>query len=452
MINKNNLLKLIQEVIGITGLALCSLSYAQESGNSIPDSFVKALTDGKVSLLLNYRYEYADDPTKTNDAHASTLRTVLGYQTGRTHGLAGYVEVENVHVIGNELYNSGSNGKVNHSVVVDPQGTELNQAYISFAKEGRYGIPLLKDTEIRAGRQLISYRNAPAHRFVGPVVWRQNWQSFDGFTLNNTSLADTRIHMSYIYNINRIFGDDHPAMGDKDVDGYMFNVQYTGFPLSKLEVYAHLLDFKNTTASPAFGFYQSTDTFGVRFNGSRNITDKAKLIYAAEYAHQSDAHSNPHDIDSDYFLGELALAFDLDGEIVQSATIKGGYELLSGDGGADRFTTPLATLHAYQGWADKFLNTPGDGIKDIYVFANTKVFSGYNLTMVYHDLSSDNDGYDYGTEFDIVLSKSFKKYFTAGIKYADYDADSNALNLVRNANAGQSNDVGKLWAFLRFKY
>jgi len=30
------------------------------------------------------------------------------------------------------------------------------------------------------------------------------------------------------------------------------------------------------------------------------------------------------------------------------------------------FATPLATLHQFEGWADKFLTTPANGIKDLY--------------------------------------------------------------------------------------
>ena len=38
-----------------------------------------------------------------------------------------------------------------------------------------------------------------------------------------------------------------------------------------------------------------------------------------------------------------------------------GYEELGSDGGVAAFQTPLATLHAFNGWADLFLTTPGDG-------------------------------------------------------------------------------------------
>ena len=46
--------------------------------------------------------------------------------------------------------------------------------------------------------------------------------------------------------------------------------------------------------------------------------------------------------------------------------IGGGYEVLGADDGAalTSFQTPLATLHKFQGWADKFLTTPPNGIRE----------------------------------------------------------------------------------------
>jgi len=46
-----------------------------------------------------------------------------------------------------------------------------------------------------------------------------------------------------------------------------------------------------------------------------------------------------------------------------------GYEVLEGNG-AIGFATPLATLHAFNGWADMFLTTPANGLKDLYFRAS----------------------------------------------------------------------------------
>jgi len=50
------------------------------------DSIVEALTTGKFNLLLNYRFVHVDDPTTLKGAYASTLRTVIGYETGHFYG------------------------------------------------------------------------------------------------------------------------------------------------------------------------------------------------------------------------------------------------------------------------------------------------------------------------------------------------------------------------------
>ena len=44
-----------------------------------------------------------------------------------------------------------------------------------------------------------------------------------------------------------------------------------------------------------------------------------------------------------------------------------GYEVLGSDDGKKGFATPLATGHKFQGFADKFLTTPNDGVQDLYV-------------------------------------------------------------------------------------
>ena len=117
----------------------------------------------------------------------------------------------------------------------------------------------------------------------------------------------------------------------------------------------------------------------------------------------------------------------------------------------ESFQTPLGTNHAFQGFADRFLVTPGDGIRDIFATINAKV-AGAQFSTGYHVFNADRDGYRYGTEWDVLIERVFAKRFLAGVKYADYRADRNVLNVARNTAGEQTFDLAKFWAYLQFTY
>ncbi len=134
-------------------------------------SFTEALTSGTASGDIRYRYEFVDQDNSLNNARASTIRTRLGYRTGEYQGFEAFLEAENVTAVGNENYNSTINGNTKRSVVADPTETEINQAYLRYKG--------FENTSLTYGRQRIALDN---HRFIGNVGWRQNEQTFDGFT------------------------------------------------------------------------------------------------------------------------------------------------------------------------------------------------------------------------------------------------------------------------------
>ncbi len=80
MTHKIKFLSLLQIIVGITGIVLCSLSNAAVAKSSQSDLFNNAMTDGKFHLLLNYRFEHVDGPTNLKDAYASTLRSVIAHE------------------------------------------------------------------------------------------------------------------------------------------------------------------------------------------------------------------------------------------------------------------------------------------------------------------------------------------------------------------------------------
>ena len=160
------------------------------------DAFIDALTSGKVNLDIQYRFEHVDQDGFSNNAKASTVRTRIGYLTGAYYGFKAFLEFENTTEVGADDYNSPgpeSPNKSNHPIVADPTFTEVNQAYL------QYSAPL--DTTVRFGRQRIKLDN---DRFIGNVGFRQNEQTYDALSIQNTNIDDVTIFYSYLTNVNGV--------------------------------------------------------------------------------------------------------------------------------------------------------------------------------------------------------------------------------------------------------
>ncbi len=372
------------------------------------------ISESKLSLNFRYRYEFVDQDGFTKDAYASTLRTRFAYRSPYFSNVGFLIEFDDVRSIGNDLYNSTRNGNTNRPVVADPEGTEVNQALILYRG--------IEKTVIRAGRRRITLDN---HRFIGDVGWRQNDQTYDSFSLTNRSLPETTIEYAYIDNVNRVFG---PASGTPPAefqsDSHILNVKHDWLPNWDVTAYVYLLDLEDLPLS-------SSKTFGIRINGSNAVSDRTSTSYTMEYAHQKNYGDNPNNYSADYFLLEGALT---------SAGITGklGYEVLEGNP-VQAFQTPLATLHAFQGWADKFLTTPSDGIEDLYFSIATKI-RGANISVIYHRFNPENGDPDYGSEWDLIIKKPLAEHYSIVLKYADYDARSFAT------------DTEKLWIMFTAKF
>ncbi len=388
------------------------------------DAVWEALTRGKVDFAMRYRFEYKDDHVASSRAKSSTLRTTVGYRTGSLFGFGGYVQFEDITSIGSESYNDGgTNRRTEYATIVDPEGTEVNQAYVFF--DGLKGTPILRETTLRYGRQVIEYAD---QRFIGTVPWRQNQQTYDGFTLVNKSLPDTIFNYAYVHNVKRIFGEDNPVanLSNFNVDNtHFFHLSYDGFSLGKLSAFAYLINFENQG-----GFFLSAATYGGRFNGGHDLTDEFKLLYTVEAAHQTDYDDNVADLDTNYYKIVIGGTHKLGG-LFESVTARVAYVVLEGDGGTDVFQMPFGTNHAFQGWSDKFLVTPKDGVEDLWVSLGTSI-KGVKIMAVYHDFSSDNLDYDYGSELDLLIVKGFAKRYELGVEISGYWDDRNATNLARN--------------------
>lgn len=402
----------------------------QHAGQTPANSLVGAITHGTPSLDMRYRYETVDQDALAQNARASTLRTRVGYVTGAFGGFKAGVELENISNLGSESYNNTYNGKSAYPVVADPDDSDINQLYVSYS-----GAALPKSA-ITVGRQIINLDN---QRFVGTVEWRQNNQTFDAASFSSQYIDHAVFYYAYVSHVNRVFGPDSPSganVGKFKSSSHLINASYEFDPSLKLTGYTYLLDFSNGTAV-------SSATYGLRLTGKYAVNQDVKLLYTAEVAHQADYAGNPSHISENYTLLEPGIAWN-------GWTGKAGYEVLHGNG-TTAFQTPLATLHAFNGWADKFLSTPVNGLEDVYASLNYKVpfggnwLKGLDTTVAYHDFKSDVGGIHYGKEWDASIMQTFFEHYTVGLKFADYNADE--------ASAGNATrDTAKTMMWLQIKY
>ncbi len=376
------------------------------------DEFSKALMSGKVLFNSRYRFEHVDQDGLAEKANANTLRTRLGYETQKFHDVSALVEMENITDVGSEHYNNTINGKNTYPTVGDIDGTHLNRAIISYS-----GIP---QTNVNLGRQNIILDN---QRWLGAVDWRQNDQTFDALTITNATIPNTSIFYGYANQVNKTLGDRSAAGTWDHSNIHLFNASYTGFPIGKIIGYSYLIDTPDSLAS-------STKTFGGRFEGKQAINESFNALLSAEYARQSDYADNTASYDLDYFSVEPGLNF---GEW----TVKAQYESIEGNG-TQAVQFPLATLHAFNGWADKLTTTPANGLIDmnvgvVYVAKSDNTYvNGIKAQAFYHDYTPERgSGADYGTEWNASVEQTFKTNYTVGIKYANYQAESFATDTVK---------------------
>jgi len=377
----------------------------ENSYNTTIDDISNAIKNGTAYINARYRFEAVDVEGFDKKASASTLRTKLGFKTAVWNNFQFGIEAENISEIGADDYNSTTNGNTTYPTVVDVEGTELNESWVSFTG--------INDTTVKFGRQTVKLDN---QRFVGNVGWRQNDQTYDALAVINSSIPDTTLTYGYVYNVNRIFGNDHIA-GDLNTDTHLFNAAYNGLPeIGSVTAYSYLLDVDNAASA-------SSATYGLSVIGQQNINEDTSLSYHAEYALQSDYGNNPISYDTDYYRIQSGINYN-------NFSAKVGLEVLGSDNGAASFSTPLATLHAHNGWADQFLSTPANGLEDIYGIVSYKIddvskyLDGTKLILAYHDFSSDEGSTDYGNEWNFSINQTLHDNYTIGIKYANYDADS----------------------------
>lgn len=394
-------MRLLPGLLGLAALAVPSLASAAET----PKGLI---------LESRLRYETVSQDGFSKDAQAVTLRTRLGFETPVFHGFKVLVEGENITAL-SDSYNSSTNGKTDYPLVTDPETTELNRAQVSWT--GTQG-------EAVVGRQRLILNNA---RFVGNVGFRQNEQTFDAVKLVYRPSAKVSVTYAYIDKVHRIFGEDHPQ-GNWRSDSHLIQAD-AKTSLGQVSAYGYLLDFANAPT-------QSSATWGARLTGSRPLKAGLSATYEAEYARQTDYRNSPTRFDLDY----IALSAGLK---TKANALSLSFEQLDGDGRRG-FSTPLATLHAYQGWADVFLTTPANGVRDLSL-TGSSVLKGphgkpVKIQAALHQFDESGGGAVLGQELDASISMPLTPKIGAELKVAAFQGDRPAFP-----------DRTKIWLTLEFK-
>ncbi len=405
------------------------IAFAVANSSAIADDMTKSIEDaltfgngGAVKIDLNTRYENVNQDNvrvpalrgiplpasrQPVTANAVTTRLRLGLLSPKFHGVQGYAEYQGLYAMDSN-YNSTRNGKGEYSIVADPYENELDQLWLSYE-----GIP---DTIIKGGRQIIQFDD---QRFIGNVGWRQLQQTFDSALIANKSINNLTINAGYIGRAKTV------TATTEGLTAPILNVNYNFGDYGNLIGYAYWLDFTDPDV-----YFKSNQSYGLRFVNSekpRKFFEHYSFLYTAEWSIQSDYQNSPRD----YTVNRYNL---MGGFSAYMFSFQGAMEQLDGVGKNKAFQTPLGTNFAFQGWADQFLVTPDNGIRDVFGTVTTKLDNdSIILSGIYHNFYDDTGNIHYGKEWDFRAVKKFGRHYSLLAQYAYYDADQ------------YSTDTQKIW-------
>ena len=402
--------------LALTGaVAIFSGLCAQEPGGS----------DLKDRLILDTRVRFESvDQQWGGDADALTLRARLGFESEDYDGFQFLIEGEFSGSADSGDFDAypGAAGTPGKAVIADGKTAELNRAQIKYSSG---------DFTAILGRQRIILDNA---RFVGNLGWRQNEQTYDAATFVYKPSAQSQLVYAYVDRVQRIFGSEAVATAQRrlNTEAHVVNFNYKPDESSQYGLYLYDLGVKTAPGA-------SSSTLGGFYQGSVDLENGWNMTSRFEYAKQFDNSTSPAsaDFSLDYLHAFVSGKKD-------ALTLGFGWEILDGDG-ARGFSTPLATLHAFNGWADVFLATPALGLDDKYVWAGYKFDASKSAKLVYHQFESDRGGIGYGDEVDLVFGWKLSDAATLTAKYANYNGK-------RTGPGGLKIDRSKLWLQVDYKY
>ena len=371
-------------------------------------SVVDALTKGKASLDLRTRYEHVDDSVSAKSADAVTNRLVLTYTSARWNDISLTAQFENVAVLGETRHfvPQTGYGSSTHATIVDQPLSGLNQLFVEWKG-------------LKVGRQVVNLDN---QRFIGSVGWRQNDQTFTGLTY----ALDTRyvgLTLGHLTQAQLITGLTKP------INGELANVDVKVIPQGHIRAFYYAFD-EQVKAGTALATATGTSTANsVKHAGARIDGDAWKLFYdvsAVKQDRYKDA-TTAGTLEADYRYLGLGFRFTKDHSLqVAKETLEPG------------FKTPYATLHAWNGWVDRFLATPAKGLEDTFATYKGKV-GAWTFEASHHTYKAETDGTAYGKEWNALVGYQVNKTWSLLAKAGTYTGDT------ASAPGALSKDTKKVW-------
>ena len=208
--------------------------------------------------------------------------------------------------------------------------------------------------------------------------------------------------------------------GGQDINAKLLNINYRGFWLSDLSLYALWISDHPDQRQ------WETSTYGLSFTGK--LGGDFSIDYLLDFSRQEDAGANPSSYSVGYSLIDLLFGY-------KGFQLRTGYERL-GASKEGYFVTPLGSLHEFQGLSDQFasngLGNVQGGIQDAYIGL------GYNIDLslfqkvlplsvsaTYHDYDVDKliNGISHlGEEWVINANLEMDNYQMI-LQFAEYHAD-----------------------------
>jgi len=359
------------------------------------------------------RVRYSDLQDGGNDGEASSLLIRASLQSSWRTNFHTYIEFDHVENGLEDEHSDGIrfNGK---PTIPDVPGSEINQFFARF---------FLQDWDIIFGRQVIELGN---QRFIGSVNFWQNEQTFDSAFIEKAIFTSSKINYGYVWNSNRIFGDDADSelslsdinygelggqrpvarLGDHEHETHILRLEINEWDYSTLALYSYLIDnidapaTSNNTLGASYLIKIKPEFLQYRFEAETAIQRRPEIANKTTLS---------------YFRLDTGIGF-------RSAEMSLRYESLGAKDGV-AFFTPLGSLHEFHGWADQFGAPPPKGLEDLSLRFTWRK-APWKVDFRYHLFESNAGSQDFGEELDFDIIVRPAKKHNIMLRFADFKASN----------------------------